>query len=392
MTFASARRPRPQRCPRGRGVVAAILATVVSLLVAGMAHAAPDTGSALNSGSMYAPGRLIPVTVCGVSPTAEAIAHGDFTGDGHVDLVVTDECGFGIQLLHGHGDGTFDPPRYLFTGIAPDAVTAADLDGDGNLDLIVSNAIGDIVVLYGDGHGQFPDQRRYFAQGLAPGAIRVGDFNHDGHLDFAVAATPSTVFLNNGDRSFTGHTLLAGFAAVGLEVADFDGDGNLDIAVATGFPVVVNVLYGDGHGGFGRNQTLLAPDLVQEAIRVADVNNDGHPDLVGVTSLGGMNVWLNDGHGNLQPSHWTYASPGTAGLALADLYGHGNLDLVTADSATGHLTIWRGDGRGEFTRSEWYTAPFTIESTELIDLRGNGKLDIVTAPMIGPWISVYLHN
>ncbi|MFJ4654588.1 hypothetical protein ACIP5Y_25230 [Nocardia sp. NPDC088792] len=53
MTFVSAWRPRPQRSSHGRGVTAAILATVVSLLVAGLAHAAPDTGSALNSGSMY---------------------------------------------------------------------------------------------------------------------------------------------------------------------------------------------------------------------------------------------------------------------------------------------------------------------------------------------------
>ncbi|MFJ4654589.1 FG-GAP repeat domain-containing protein [Nocardia sp. NPDC088792] len=100
------------------------------------------------------------MTVCGVSPTAEAIAHGDFTGDGQVDLVVTDECGFGIQFLHGRGDGTFDPPRYLFTGIAPDAVTAADFDGDGNLDVAVASGFAVVVnVLYGDGHGGIPKQR-----------------------------------------------------------------------------------------------------------------------------------------------------------------------------------------------------------------------------------------
>ncbi|MFB7719551.1 FG-GAP repeat domain-containing protein [Nocardia sp. NPDC056100] len=381
-----------RRVPR-RDVWGIAVATALTLsLVPGIAQADSETGSAASSGTTFAPGRLVPVTLCGVSPTAEAIAHGDFDGDGRVDLVVTDECGFGIQMLRGNGDGTFAAPRYIPTGVAPDAVTAVDLDGDGHLDLIVSNAIGEMVILYGDGLGGFADQRRYFAQGLAPGAIRAGDFDHDGHLDFAVAATPSTVFLADGARGFIGHTVAAGLASVGLETADLDGDGNLDLIVASGVPVVLNALYGDGHGGFGRNQTLLGPDLVQEAIRSADVNNDGHPDVVGVTSLGGLNVWLNDGHGTLLASRYSYASPGTAGLALADLYGTGNLDMITADSVTAHITLWRGDGHGGFTRTEWYPAPFTLESTELIDLRGTGQLDLVTAPMIGPYIAVYLRN
>ncbi|MFF2555417.1 FG-GAP repeat domain-containing protein [Nocardia sp. NPDC058058] len=367
------------------------VALLLSLLP-GISRADPETGSATNSGTGFAPARLIPVTLCGVSPTAEAIAHGDFDGDGRVDLVVTDECGFGIQLLRGHGDGAFDDPRYLPTGVAPDAVSAVDLDADGKLDLIVSNALGDIVILYGDGSGSFPDQRRYLSQGLAPGAIRAGDFDHDGRMDFAVAATPSTVFLADGERGFTGHSVGAGFASVGLETADLDGDGNLDLVVASGVPVVLNALYGDGRGGFGRNQTLLGPDLVQEAIRSADVNGDGHPDVVGVTSLGGLNVWLNDGHGALLASRYSYASPGTAGLALADLDGDGTADLVTADSVTGHVTLWRGDGHGGFARSAWYPSPFTLESTELIDLRGTGQLDIVAAPMVGPYIAVYLRT
>ncbi|MFC9996982.1 FG-GAP repeat domain-containing protein [Nocardia sp. NPDC127526] len=365
---------------------AAVCAVATALHVAASTTALSDPG-----GQVFGPERAVPVTVCGNSPTAEAIATGDFTGDGRADVALTDLCAFGIRVLAGRGDGTFEPGRHFFTGVVPDGITAADLDGDGRLDLIVANGLGDLVVLFGDGLGGFAEQGRYFAQGLAPGAVRAADFDEDGRLDFAVAATPSAVFRNNGDRTFTGSTLMAGIASVGLETADFDADGNADIVVASGFPVVLNVLYGNGTGGFGRNRTLLAPDLVQEAIRVADIDHDGRPDIVGVTSLGGVNVWLGGETGPRQ-SNWTIGTPGNAGLALADFDGDGHVDMVAADSITLNITLWRGDGTGRFTRAEWHSAPASVESVEAVDLNGDGRLDLVAGPMIGPWLSTYLHN
>ncbi|UFS96880.1 FG-GAP repeat domain-containing protein [Nocardia huaxiensis] len=370
---------------RGRIAVMVCAVATAAQLAAGTARTDPGT-------PVFGPEHSVAVTVCGNSPTAEAIATGDFTGDRRADVAVTDLCGFGIRVLPGRGDGGFEPPRYLPTGIAPDGITAGDLDGDGALDLIVANAVGDIVTLYGDGTGGFAEQGRYFAWGVALGAIRTADFDRDGRLDFAVAATPSTVFHNDGGRgAFTGRSLVAGFASVGLETADFDADGNADIVVASGFPVMLTVLYGNGTGNFGRARTVLAPDLIQEAIRVADVDHDGRPDVVGVTSLGGVNVWLGGEDGPRQ-SNWTIGTPGNAGLALADFDGDDRVDMVVADSITLHLTLWRGDGTGRFARAEWHSAPASVESVEAVDLNGDGKLDLVAGPMVGPWISTYLHN
>ncbi|MFX0577680.1 FG-GAP repeat domain-containing protein [Nocardia nepalensis] len=366
-------------------------ALFAAVLLTAVAGSQSSPAFADTSGAIFGPERSVAVTVLGNTPTAEGIATADFDGDGHIDVAMTDELGFGIRLLPGRGDGTFDPAGYIPTGIAPDALTAGDLDRDGNPDLLVSNAIGDIVVLYGDGHGGFAEQGRYFAQGLVPGAARIADFDNDGRPDFAVAAFPVGVFLNNGDRTYTGRPYFASTVAVGLQPADFDGDGNTDIVVASGFPVVLTVLYGNGDGSFGRPQALLAPDLIQEAIRVADMNGDGRPDIVGVTSLGGINVWLNSDHG-LRQSNWSIGSPGNAGLALADFDGDGKMDIVTGDSILMHVTFWRGDGAGHFTRTEWHTAPWLVESVETADLNNDGKPDLLAGPFIGPWLSVYLHT
>ena len=75
----------------------------------------------------------IPVAL---SPTD--VITGDFNGDGQIDLAVTTSVG--VALLHGHGDGTFDPPVYV--GGAANAVVVGEFNGDGIADLILGTQTG----------------------------------------------------------------------------------------------------------------------------------------------------------------------------------------------------------------------------------------------------------
>jgi VCBS repeat protein len=86
-------------------------------------------------------------------------------------------------------------------------------------------------------------------------------------------------------------------------------------------------------------------------IAVADVNRDGNADLIVANAeSGNLTVLLGDGRGNFQP---TKASPISAGhlpndIAVADMNGDGNPDLVIANHQSPYLTILLGDGRGGF--------------------------------------------
>jgi hypothetical protein len=68
-------------------------------------------------------------------------------------------------------------------------------------------------------------------------------------------------------------------------MADFNGDGNLDLAVASngtgsaGLGGAVTVLLGQGDGTF-RNSIVYGAGNNPLSLAVGDVNGDGQPDLV----------------------------------------------------------------------------------------------------------------
>src|ERR1019366_4226030 len=106
--------------------------------------------------------------------------------------------------LAAHAGQFLEAPKYP-TGANPQAVAVGDFNGDGNLDLAIANSTGNTVsVLLGKGDGTFSPKVDY-ATGSAPQGVVVGDFNGDGHLDMAVTNSASntvSVFLGNGDGSF----------------------------------------------------------------------------------------------------------------------------------------------------------------------------------------------
>ena len=112
-----------------------------------------------------------------------AIASADFNGDGQPDLAVTDSSGVWIPL--GNGDGTFQTPISYAAGPYPDSIAVADFNGDGKPDIVVAdngrNRYG-VTVLLGNGDGTF---QPYIPHGInfEPYALVAGDFDGDGLPD-----------------------------------------------------------------------------------------------------------------------------------------------------------------------------------------------------------------
>src|SRR5262249_26197089 len=140
-------------------------------------------------------------------PAAVAVA--DFTGSGHLDLVVSDDIGQTLTVLLGNGDGTFRNAGSFPVPPGGEPVLAAgDLNADGIPD-IVQGTNGGVRLFLGNGDGTFRNgvTTPPFATGETS-SIAVGDFAGDGKLDLIVASTleglPQPVFelRGNGDGTF----------------------------------------------------------------------------------------------------------------------------------------------------------------------------------------------
>ena len=320
-------------------------------------------------------------------PGSHALAVGDVNGDGKLDIA----AGGGV-VLFGNGDGTFG----TFAGLErapsvyfPTAVLG-DLDGDGKLDVVTANRFSNTSsVLLGKGDGSFAAGVEY-PTGDEPEVAALGDLNGDGKLDIATAneaaATVSLLF-GKGDGTFADKLDLAiGPRPVTLALGDLNLDGKLDIVTAGtkefGTKGTVSVLLGTGNGKFATGVDLSA-GMNTAAVVIGDMNRDGNPDLVvanaGADSGYSVDVWLGNGDGTFTRVARDSSVYGSNVVALGDLDGDGNLDIVESGmyEITEHVSVLLGKGDGTLTTRADYGTTASPYWIALGDLDGDGNLDIV---------------
>lgn len=330
----------------------------------------------------------------------EAVTIADVNGDGKADIIAVNDDSSDVTVLLGNGDGTVNVPTVGFAvaGWSNTPAVVGDFNGDGLADIIVADDNFSFAYLKGYGDGTFRASRDYYAATNAYSwtyGIATGDFNGDGHPDFVIGnicsscSTPMgvTVFLSNPDGSLQpgmnfGSTSNFGYVAV----ADFNGDNKLDIAATDNSTGLVQIFNGDGTGNFTPGSTFNT-DLASNSpygLVVGDFNKDGHPDLAIANSSGGdIAILLNDGSGNFPtPVPFTLNAAVEQGLAVADINGDGNLDLVLPYynvSSPAAVAVLLGNGDGTFQPEQDIALPAGTggaQAVALADLNGDGKLDM----------------
>ena len=211
-----------------------------------------------------------------------AVAIGDFNGDGHMDLAIPCWSPNSVAVFLANGFGGFGPAVSYAVGGGPRFAVVADFNGDGRQDIATANQeSGDVGSADRDGTGAFQPVRR-FSAGNMPYHLTVSDLNKDGRLDLAVANSGSnnlSILIGDGVGGFGSiGTVPVGTTPQAVVAADFDKDGNPDLAVSNYGSHDVWLVHGNGSGGFGP-PSVFAVGLAPYTLAVADLNADGRPDL-----------------------------------------------------------------------------------------------------------------
>ena len=271
---------------------------------------------------------------------------GDFNGDGHADILLTNISGErAIWLMNGMviGNGIslgLLPGAWSFSG-------TGDFNGDGMTDIVLTNTVtGERAVWLMIGAAVGAGS----SLGILPTSWTisgVGDFNGDGKSDILLTNQVTgerAIWLMNGTAISAGATLGLLPAVWSISgTADFNGDGKADI-------LLTNTASGE-RAIWLMNGTAISAGASLGIIPTnwafsgtGDFNGDGKSDILLSNATGERAIWLMNGTSvgvgkllGLLPPSWVFSR-------IGDFNGDGMADIFLTNTVTGERAVWLMNG------------------------------------------------
>lgn len=391
-----------------------VLFLVVGLVASVLVSTSPVSADFTTPGTTHSTDDH-PQLPVGGGPTAVTAA--DFNGDGQDDFAATtadevDKTGnkeawswpYGMAVVMSDGSGGYKPATFYPLGMqershqaplpccplaqagerGPHDVIASDVNGDTRPDLVAVNTHTDSV------------------------SVLLNSYEHTGVAGMAFVAPASyppdspDVWLNfpnwltDNLPDVPKPLALDGISPRGIATADVDGDGHADLVTANSGSNDLSVLLNiEGTGSYKEQTTHSINGSAPYGVAAADLDGDGDKDLV--TANRGSNdvsVLLNESSGNLK-NHGTHnVGSRPVAVAVEKLDSDNDPDVVVANSGDDTVSVLLNDGSGGLSAE--MDSPYDVGDTPvdvaLGDLNGDGNTDVATVNSSDDEVWVLRHD
>lgn len=305
----------------------------------------------------------------------------DMDSDSDKDIIFTSNSTGEIGWLENLGSGNFGAAQILLSGQADlSFVVPFDIDGDTDMDLIFTCEKSRIAALKNNGTGYLQEDILY-NNGTALRAAITSDVDQDGDEDLILSTWGDeriAMYENLGGNVFSSQIIIttAVDKVKSLFMKDLDNDGDLDLLAAISSSAKI-VWYPNTAGVFGTEQLITLPILNPLNAISADLDGDGHNDVI--TSYTNKICWYRNLGGGIfdQEQIISVLANNPIDIEAADIDNDGDMDLVSASEIDNAIAWFINDGNAAFTREVINDQLNVAESVLVNDFDNDGFLDVV---------------
>lgn len=272
-----------------------------------------------------------------------AVVHGDLTGDGHADVVMSEPKAARVWLFQGSASGAFSEGREIPALSGVESLAIADVDGDKKADLVLLSPSEQAV-----GVAQWKDNRLTY---------------------------PEIVYQAKEGESL--RSLTTGSITTPAETVIFC------VTEIKGQPQLVTLRKpGAGKDFAASTQALTLKTNITHGIRIMDANQDGRGDLALFSNVGPLQILLSTGDSKAPfkrvegiPDSFT-SKITTAALTTGDIDGDGKEEFLIAHQQLARA--FKVDAEGKASIVEQFNAPdSSAELHSALVSRQDGKVGIL---------------
>jgi FG-GAP-like repeat/Secretion system C-terminal sorting domain len=270
------------------------------------------------------------------------------------------------------------------------SIYGCDLDGDLDLDVLVAENEGNRVSWYRNEGGTPIVWTKFVIRTGMAGchSVHANDIDGDGALDVLATTYGASIYWIRNDGGdpivWTSFVITSAFSqAHEVYSVDIDNDGDIDVLGAASAANRISLWTNEGGDPIEwTEQVIDATCEMAKSVHAADVNDDGHMDIISAGIMDNDVVWYENTPGF--PIEWTEHTidsnfGGAHRVEGVDLDQDGDTDVLGAAYLWHQLSWWRNEGGDPPTWTEQVIVWTYMNAcvAQAADMDGDGILDVV---------------